>query len=188
MVRVVRSFCLFLACLVAVASHADNRDDPASERFYGHYKGHADLVASLRKGGRDLSVQVSPIDVGFKLVWSTTTTKSDGREKLKRYEVEFVRDTRPNLYQLKSYHADVDAESAQAEAQYRPHAWAHIKDDTMTVQVLLISDDGGYEMQTYVRQLTVGGMDLTFVRVRDGVPYRVIEGRLTRTASLSQSE
>jgi hypothetical protein len=36
--------------------------------------------------------------------------------------------------------------------------------------------------------LIVGGMDLTFVRVRDGVPYKVIEGRLKRTANLSQSE
>ena len=43
-----------------------------------------------------------------------------------------------------------------------PYLWAHLSDDTLTVQALLITEDGGYEIQTYERRLAPHGLDLTF--------------------------
>jgi hypothetical protein len=48
----------------------------------------------------------------------------------------------------------------------------------MTVYVVLITDDGRHEVQTYVRTLVPGGMELTFNRVRDGNPLKTISAKL----------
>jgi hypothetical protein len=45
---------------------------------------------------------------------------------------------------------------------------------------LLVTDEGGYEMQTYERTLTAGGMDLRYSRIRDGEVLRTITGKLKK--------
>ena len=61
-----------------------------------------------------------------------------------------------------------------------PYLWAHLSDDTLTVQALLITEDGGYEIQTYERRLAPHGLDLTFSRVADGKVLKTISGVLRR--------
>ena len=45
---------------------------------------------------------------------------------------------------------------------------------------MLVTDDGGYEMQVYDRTLTGDGMDLNFTRVRDGKTLKNITGSLLK--------
>jgi hypothetical protein len=54
---------------------------------------------------------------------------------------------------------------------------------TLTVHAMLITDDGGYEMQTYERTLVEGGMILKFLRNQNGVEMRTIIGKLKRVGS-----
>ena len=63
-----------------------------------------------------------------------------------------------------------------------PYLWAHLSNDTLTVQALLITEDGGYEIQTYERRLAPHGLDLTFSRVADGKVLKTISGVLRRAA------
>ena len=50
----------------------------------------------------------------------------------------------------------------------------------LTVQALLITEDGGNEIQTNERRLAPHGLDLTFSRVADGKVLKTISGALRR--------
>ena len=52
--------------------------------------------------------------------------------------------------------------------------------DVLTVHSMLITDEGGYEMQVYARELIGDRMNLTYSRVRDGEVLRTVTGVLTR--------
>ena len=45
---------------------------------------------------------------------------------------------------------------------------------------MMVTGDGGYEMQVYDRTLTATGLDLTFSRIRDGEQFKLIKGALTK--------
>jgi hypothetical protein len=61
-----------------------------------------------------------------------------------------------------------------------PYLWARIEGNTFWMYALLVTDEGGYEMQTYERTLTAGGMDLRYSRIRDGEVLRTITGKLKK--------
>ena len=63
-----------------------------------------------------------------------------------------------------------------------PYVWADIEGPTLRVHALLITDDGGYEMQVYRRTLTADGMTLEFSRNRNGKELKTIYGNLQRKA------
>jgi len=61
-----------------------------------------------------------------------------------------------------------------------PYVWARVRGDTLTVYSVFVTDDGGYEMQSYDRTLVNAGMELAFTRVADGRPAETITAKLTR--------
>jgi hypothetical protein len=61
-----------------------------------------------------------------------------------------------------------------------PYVWAGISGPTLTVHALLITNDGGYEIQVYRRTLTADGMALTFSRNRNGRELKTVYGVLGR--------
>ena len=61
--------------------------------------------------------------------------------------------------------------------------WAHVTDQTLTVNVMLISKDGSYAIQTYDRTLSGTGMGLKFVNVANGEPNREVSARLVKTGN-----
>ena len=61
-----------------------------------------------------------------------------------------------------------------------PYVWARLDGMLLTIYALIINDEGGYEMQTYERELTERGMDLRFSRVSDGKILKSLRGVLER--------
>jgi hypothetical protein len=49
-----------------------------------------------------------------------------------------------------------------------PYVWGRIAGDTMTVFALHINEEGGYELQEYHRTLSDGGLNLDYLRIRNG--------------------
>jgi hypothetical protein len=45
---------------------------------------------------------------------------------------------------------------------------------------LFVTENGGYEMQTYEYTLVPGGLDLRYSRVRDGEVLRTVTGKLKK--------
>ncbi|MTI10479.1 hypothetical protein [Curvivirga aplysinae] len=65
-----------------------------------------------------------------------------------------------------------------------PYIWAKIDNDTFIVYAMIITEDGGYEMQQYNRRIIDDKtMELVFNRIRDGEKLRTIKGFLKRVES-----
>ncbi|MFQ5984730.1 MAG: hypothetical protein ACE5LL_04350 [Alphaproteobacteria bacterium] len=167
---------------VAVASAALSAGAAAQDlpitAFAGHFVGtglaRSDLSEYFDLTVRDLDVRITPRDGGFALTWTTVIRVGDPDDpeiKRKSTAMFFVPAGRPNLFRGAP---EVDPLSG------RPFAWARVKDQTLTVHWLVITDDGSYEVQTYDRTLTGEGMKLEFTRVRDGEPVRSVTGLLTK--------
>lgn len=62
-------------------------------------------------------------------------------------------------------------------------AWASIADDTLTVDVLAVGEDGRLERQTYLRTVSGDAMALLYTRRKDGAEDREIRGALVRLAA-----
>ena len=149
--------------------------------FYGTYIGQSDPVAGGEAVKRDLGVHIVPADDnGFRLTWTTARHKSDGRRKEQEITIEFVPIRREGLYSSAMRRNKFGHRIPNDPLKGDPYVWARIHDKTLTVHALVITEDGGYEMQAYTRTLVESGLNLRFDRIRDGVTLRTITGSLRR--------
>lgn len=153
------------------------------EAFYGAYAGRG--VASSSNGGqtnRDLSVEIQPDKQGkgFIVRWSTVTHRKDGKQKRKAYRIRFVPSGSENVYssamRINLFGRAVPLDPLKGD----PYVWAVISGKTLKVYALIVTDEFGYEMQTYERTLTQEGLDLKFSGVRDGERLRDVRAQLVR--------
>ncbi len=147
------------------------------EAFYGTYRGQ---VGSDGKITRELKLSIKPAKKkGFEINWSTTTFAANS-EKTKSYSISFVPSGRDNIYSSAMRRNIFGKLTPMDPLKGDPFVWCKVEGDTLIVYSLLITDNGGYEMQDYVRTLTDRGLNLKFSRIRDGKPLKVITGEYTR--------
>lgn len=172
---------LFLiGCSVATVSQL-SATDATLARFFGEYEGRGMQPAEEPLSPRDLSVSIRPHDEGFTLDWTTVIGRSDGPRR-QSYSIDFSPTNRAGIF-ASAMRRDTFGHSEPLDPlNGDPYVWARIAGDTLTVDALLITDDGGYEMQVYERTLTPDGMDLRFSRDRNGREMKTITGTLKRTA------
>ena len=150
------------------------------ERFYGHYTGETVDTSSGKEVKRNLDVTIKKAKKGFNVSWETTTIKSDGRTKTKSYSINFIPSDRDSIYSSAMKTNLFGGQEALDPLKGDPYVWARIHNDTLTLHALVITDDGGFEMQTYNRTLVEGGMQLKFDRISDGHEVKHIEVFLKR--------
>ena len=161
------------------ATAAAAASDLSPSAFYGNYLG-----SGVAESGdsiyfnitvRDLGVTIEPDGRGFKVSWTTVLRQGGepGKPKIRRKSrtVTFMKTDRPNVFVGESSGDPLDGEEM---------VWARISENSMTVYVLSIDAAGVYEVQSYKRTLSGAGMDLSFVRVRDGEPVRSVAGKLIK--------
>ncbi len=168
-----------LALLWATSVAAQNLPITA---FYGHFEGSgiAEDTDSLYFDVtvRDLDVKIGPEGDGFYVEWTSVIraggdpANPDIRKKSTR--ASFSPTDRVGVFQVRD-HGDVLGGD--------PLNWARINENTLSVNVFVIRDDGGYEVQSYDRTLDTNGMILEFTRIRDGDPVRKVEGRLVKVGN-----
>jgi len=151
------------------------------QKFFGSYTGQSISLADQGLSERDLAVTIKPYqNEGFSLDWTTITKRPDGKTKHQSYSVAFEPTSREGIYRaaqrrnMFGYFTPLDPMAGE------PYLWAHLSDDALTVQALLITEDGGYEIQTYERRLAPHGLDLTFSRIADGKILKTINGVLRK--------
>lgn len=149
--------------------------------FIGTYKGSADVLsADGTVQPRDMSVEIDKTTKGFTVSWTSTRTRADGSEKSKSYVIRFVASERAGIFSAAMgrnvFGHDVQLDPMQGE----PFVWAKLKDDTLSVYSLFVTDEGGYEIQQYDRTLVNEGLRLKFQRLRNGVPLRSVSTVLRR--------
>ena len=107
---------------------------------------------------------------GFSVTWTTVVRSVGGKVKRKTQSLTFETTGIGSRYR-----------SAELTEPFGEGlAWAGIEEQTLSVFVLKIDVDGGYQMQRYARTLTGLGMDLVFTRKIDGEDLRVVKAKLVR--------
>lgn len=170
---------VFSAALAGTAAAAEGDLPPSA--FFGNYVGQAISDSSDGLSTRDLAVRIRGAGNGaFTVDWTTVTRRADGTLNRKNYSITFQPTPRKNLYgsamRTDKFGAAVPLDPLMGE----PFVWARIEGRTLFVYALHITGPGGYELQTYKRTLTENGLDLEFLRLRDGEPLRKISGALVR--------
>ncbi len=172
---------LLLAGWLAPVPALAQQDLPV-EAFYGRFQGTgiAENRDSLYFGVtvRDLDVTIGPSAPGFYVEW-TSVIRSGGDPnnpdvRRKTARLTFHPGDRPGIFQ------PADAARPLAGDQL---TWAAVNGTTLTVNLLVVRDDGGYEVQSYDRTLSGTGMELNFVRIRNVEPVRQVEGRLIKVGN-----
>lgn len=158
--------------LVAPSLHAD---DPSPDAFYGRYEGvgvtRDPNVEYFEFGLRDLDVEIGADGAGFYVQWTTVIHDlgADGPRR-KSARVGFDPTDRPGIYLAR------DAAAGVAHGL----GWAAIDGATLSVRLLAIRDDGGYDIQTYHRTLEDSVMWLQFISDNDGQTIRTVNARLEK--------
>lgn len=149
--------------------------------FYGRYSGSVEVsYADGDVDPRDMSVEISQTRNGFRVRWSSTTEKNDGRRKEKTYAIEFSASDRDGIYAAAMQRNVFGHEVQHDPMKGQPFVWARISGETLTVFSMFIHQNGDYEMQQYDRSLTKNGLHLVFNSHRNGQPLRQLTTELTR--------
>lgn len=148
--------------------------DSPIKPFVGSYQGEA--VSKNRDslyfgaGLRGFGLTIKEEGDGFALI-TTNTRKRGGKNKTKTLTLNFYPAQRKNVFKSRQSGEPADG---------KPYIWADVKGDTLGVYILAMQKTGGYDLLIYKRQLIDEGLKITFRRIRDGSPVRIVYGRAKR--------
>jgi hypothetical protein len=147
--------------------------------FAGHFSGTGvakdEISKTFDETVRNIDVIITPDGDGFALSWATVLRKDGDADETD------IKQNHHALYFEATEHASVFQSGVEVDPLAGwPFVWARIQERTLTIDSLLVHEDGSYEMQTYDRTLTDAGMELYFTRFRDGRLVRSVSGTLTR--------
>ena len=178
-----KAFIAFAGLALALAAtNAASAQDHKIEEFFGKYVGRTVSAVGEGLSQRDLNVEIKKHKNGFTLDWSTVSRRDDGTTRSKSYSINFVPTKREGIFGSAMRNNVFGGAEPLDPLKGDPYVWAGIRGDTLIVHAMLITDDGGYEMQVYERTLTPEGLFLKFWRNRDGVQSRYVTGTLTRVS------
>jgi hypothetical protein len=165
-----------------IAARAAGAADEGVAQFFGNYVGRTITAPDGSLSPRDLSIEIKPHgDNGFLLAWTTVIRDASGTRH-RAYSIAFTPSTRTGIF-ASAMRRDAFGHSEPLDPlKGEPYVWADIEGPTLRVHALLITDDGGYEMQVYRRTLTADGMTLEFSRNRNGKELKTVYGNLQRKA------
>lgn len=195
-----------LLCVIAVIP-VRAADLPISA-FFGVFEGETTFLTATGAKKRGISVSISPVPdaipgvEGVEVSWTTLTKRSDGTFKSKTHRAVFVpADPAGTMFVATESSGDTDdieksEEGEQAAGETSPtqarspkdprgtapYLWGRIKENTFSIFVVVVAEDGGYEIQIYDRTLTEDGMTLVYSRDRAGEHLKLIEAFLKQTA------
>ena len=148
--------------------------------FVGDYAGKYISPDGDKKHYRDLNVKIREVKDGLNISWVTTTLK-ENKFKDKKYSIDFLKTDRENILKAAQKKNLFGGRDPLDPIKGEPYAWARIEGRTLTTFVLTITDDGGYEIQTFDRTLTKDdNLNVRFSRVRNGDVLRAVNVTLKR--------
>ena len=156
--------------MIQCSSSVNETSNDDLNAFFGTYTGVSSNVLEGESSARDLSVTIKPKKDGeFTIEWTAVRFGDDGKQKEMKTSIDFYHSPRPGIY-TSAMRKDVfdnmvsyDPTRDNAE----PYVWGSLQDETLTVRALYILETGEYEMHTYNRTLSPGGLALEFERTRN---------------------
>jgi hypothetical protein len=170
------AFLLIALTFVGFPAHAAEDFAP----FIGEFAGKSSSEVDGVEKRRDLSVDISETKDGFNVSWTTTTFKKD-KPKTKSYSIDFIESDREHIYQAAQKKNVFGGREPLDPMKGDAYAWARVEGQKLTIYALVITEDGGFEMQTYDRILLGDdNLHLKFSRIRDGETLKTIDTNLYR--------
>ncbi|MEQ1754089.1 MAG: hypothetical protein ABL973_08135 [Micropepsaceae bacterium] len=168
---------LGLACALisSVAQAADRKVDDFVGRWIGTGQATQGPTSPVATQSRDSEVIIEKTADGFKISWTTMSSDvGNGSEsKVKASSLTFKPGKHANLF--------VDLKSGDA-MQGKKTTWARIAGDTLTINQLVIGEDGQWDVTVYDRTLKdADHMNLAFTRVTNGAIARQAKLAMTRS-------
>jgi hypothetical protein len=167
--------------MMAVPASAGSGGDPM-QPFFGTYRGRGIADPDLGASARDLDVTIAPVAGGFSVTWTTVAHDVHAAPRTKTYTVSFEPTGRAGIYGSRMRTDMFGKRVPDDPLRGAPYVWARLRDKTLSVYALLITADGGYEMQVYHRTLVEDGLALKFLRLREGEAVRTVTAPLIRVA------
>ena len=168
---------LLLCCGYAPAVAADLN----IKAFFGKFQGGgiAENDDSIYFGvtARDFDVTIAPAGSGFSVIW-TSVIRGGGDPNKPNVRRKTTKRTFEPTGKRGVWKA-VESKDPVADGEL---CWARLRENTLSVYLMVIRDDGAYEIQKYDRTLQPSGMLMNFTRVRDGERVRQVKGRLVKVA------
>lgn len=181
-----RAFALILGFATLVAAtdpaHADTVDP-----FIGTYVGTAQVFgddgAVTETRDMDITI-VKESGGGFRITW-INVTRIDGRRDVvgvrrRVDEVVLQPGDRDGVFLEKTRRSLFERRQKTDVISGDPLRWGRIDGNRLGLFSLLVTEGGGYALQSYERILTEDGMDIEFSRIEDGTLIRRITGRTVR--------
>lgn len=155
-----------------VVTGAATETEPADtvlDRFAGYWLGTTAPQGDIL---REATVIVEPeAGQAFTITWKNFSAADRGEGMVMREQtLRFLPDATTARWRADTTGDPIDTFSA----------WATLADDTLTVDIVAVGDDGALERQTYRRTVAGDEMSLLYTRLRDGADDRIIEGTLVR--------
>lgn len=181
MKRVRISTLAIVGVLAIFAAGSAQAADLSIKAFFGKFQGGgvAENDDSLYFGvtARDFDVEIQPAGAGFSVSWTSVIRGGGAPGKPETRRKTSVRtfkpSGRPGIWK---------ADESKDPLAGGELSWARIAGNTMTVYLMVIRDNGAYELQQYARTILPSGMEMVFTRQRDGEKVRSVKGRLVKVA------
>jgi hypothetical protein len=150
------------------------------ERFFGSYVGEAVSESGDGLDKRDINAEIAAQGKGFKLSFTVVIKRGSDKPRRDEYTIAFLPSKRPGIYSS-AMRTDVFGNAVPKDPLVGdPYMWARLDGAKLWRYALFVTDNGGYEMQTYEYTLVAGGLDLRYSRVRDGEVLRTVTGKLKK--------
>jgi hypothetical protein len=172
-----------IGLLVLASDMASAKDSKSAlEPFFGRYLGGSTSIVGEGLSHRDYTIEIEPyMKTGFTMKWITIIRYTERTPKTKSHKMSFLPfGARPGIFYSafkKNLFGNLRPSDPLTGA---PYVWAALNGNTLTMNALYITDNGGYELQIFKRTLEDKGLNSHFERIRDGKRLRLITGRLER--------
>ena len=150
------------------------------EKFFGRYVGATMSDVSDKSNTRTSDVTIKPYEEGFNVTWNTVSVRDNDKVKKSTFSINFRPSKQPDVYGSAMSKDVFGNQKPLDPLNGDPYVWAFINGKTLTVNSLLVSENGGYEIQTYERSLTDSGMILVFSRVQNGQIMKQFRGDMKK--------
>ncbi len=150
------------------------------EPFLGTYVGTALVEDDNSINKRDLNIVIKKADEGFEVDWTTIIPK-DNKSVRRQFKIRFLPTQRKEVFKAAMRTNVFGAAVPLDPLKGDPYIWAAIRGKSLFVYGLIVTDQGGYELQVYERTLKPGGMTVRFKRIHDGKQLKDITGEVKRT-------
>ena len=172
--RIAMTLALVALSLSATAEAADRKIDDFYGRWLGTGEATQGVAAPVKTQSRDSEVIIERAADGFKISWTTMSSDvtAPTKSKVKTAELTFKPSAKPG------YYVDVKAGNA---LDGKKTTWARVSGDTLTINQLVVADDGQWDVSVYDRTLKdQNTMELAFTRITNGKIARQASLKMTR--------